>query len=169
MLAMGNASNGDCIGLKYVTMFTLCRSCLPGIFSVNLLCLGRNGLSPVSCETESCSVDSTVPGTIFPGFLVVSLTPMCPLKVGFFLVLVYSLPFQTPGKRPRPVCSEIAKEASLTCQHSFCLLCWWEGGLFVLPWSMCGCQGGLYGHLITSCLSSPHCDKCKGRGERVHL
>lgn len=67
-----------------------------------LLCLGRNCLSPVSCETVFCSVNSTVPGTIFPGFFVTSLTPMCPFNVSFFIVLVYILSSQTPDKGPRP-------------------------------------------------------------------
>lgn len=73
--------------------------------SLNLKCClsSRSVLFPVSCETEFCSVNSNCSWHHTARFVVVvvaSLTPVCPLNVGFFIVLVCILHLQTRDKNP---------------------------------------------------------------------
>lgn len=54
-----------------------------------------NVQSPGSREVEFCSVNSAIAGTRLPGFVVASLSHMCPLNIGFLYVLAGILPLHS--------------------------------------------------------------------------
>lgn len=159
MLAMETAFNGVSSYQSRVTKSMLCSPYLPWISS-GLLC--------VLClrEAEFSSMNSTVLGTMLPGFFVASMTPMCPISVCFLhgpgwhspsaLQFLTHAATDLPAKR-----MEKRSQGVVNIHPAYSVAGRWVGsdGVWVSRWFL----GASYSKLS----ENPRCSKCKAWGERV--